>query len=94
MWVDGAMNLQRRTGTTMGRKAGLWAGLWGWVKDQLVGEVPHGDALCEFDCPHDQCRIGEWATCKRRLAQAEGELWPGDEAGGDQLKVRRRDLRN
>ncbi len=38
-----------------------------WLKDQLVEEVPDSLALCEFGCRKQQCRMGEWETCERRL---------------------------
>ena len=49
---------------------------WQWVKSQVVGEVPKESELCEFDCRKQQCALGEWATCERRLHQAAGELMP------------------
>jgi hypothetical protein len=79
--VDGLTNQESRPGTTMPLRGGPLSGLWRWVKSELVGEVPQGDALCAFDCPRNQCHRSEWAACTRRLAQAEGELWPkGDDA--------------
>jgi len=51
--------------------------LWQWLKDQMVQDVPEGDALCEFDCRKGQCDEGEWASCERRIQKAGGELWPG-----------------
>ena len=51
--------------------------LWRRLVEEVVGEVPHGDALCEFDCPKTQCRTGEWATCKRRLAHTTQGVGPG-----------------
>jgi len=58
-------------------RTGLLAILLHWIKDQLVGEVPQGDAICEFDCPRTQCSRAEWAACERRVVHAKGELWPG-----------------
>ena len=45
-------------------------GLWQWVKDQIVQEVPKDIALCEFDCRQTQCAMGEWETCAHRLEKA------------------------
>jgi len=47
-----------------------------WVWDQIIGDVPNEIALCEFDCRKEQCAMGEWETCDRRLQQAAGELKP------------------
>ncbi len=47
------------------RKAGRW------LKDEIVQDVPDEDALCEFFCRKGQCQWGDWATCKRRLADVE-----------------------
>ena len=47
-----------------------------WVKGQIVQEVPKGIELCEFDCRKEQCAVGEWETCDRRLQHAAGELMP------------------
>jgi hypothetical protein len=41
--------------------------LWGFIKDQLVQDVPDEDGPCEFHCRADQCTIGEWETCENRL---------------------------
>lgn len=93
MWVDGEMDLRRRPESTVRTQESLWAKLRRWINGHLVGEVPQADALCEFDCAREQCQMGEWATCKRRLSQAEGELWPGGEADSELGRIRRRDLR-
>ncbi len=53
--------------------------IWGWVRGQIVREVPEGIALCEFDCRKEQCVMGEWATCDRRQRKAAGELMPSRE---------------
>ena len=53
---------------------------WQWFKSQIVGEVPKENELCEFDCRKQQCAVGEWATCDRRLRQAAGELMPSSPA--------------
>ncbi len=47
-----------------------------WIKGQLFTEVPKEIELCEFDCRKEQCTLGEWETCDRRLQQAAGELMP------------------
>jgi hypothetical protein len=57
-------------------------GLWRWVKDQIVQDVPKDSALCEFDCRKEQCTIGEWETCERRLDKGAGELMPPDRVAG------------
>ena len=59
---------------------GSFARLWQWVKDQIIGEVPEGSALCEYDCRKIQCTAAEWATCDRRLDRAAGELMPARSA--------------
>ncbi len=41
--------------------------LWRWIKDQIVRDVPKDIAPCEFDCRKEQCTMGEWETCERRL---------------------------
>ncbi len=38
-----------------------------WLMDQLVQDVPDDLALCEFGCRKQQCRMGEWEHCERRL---------------------------
>jgi hypothetical protein len=45
-------------------------GIWQWLRNQIVREVPEGTALCEFDCRKGQC------TMDRRLNKAAGELTP------------------
>ena len=50
--------------------------VWGWLRRQIVDDVPEGDAICEFDCRKSQCLVGEWETCWRRLRRAAGELMP------------------
>ena len=37
------------------------------LKSMLFSEVPREIAICEFDCPRNQCTHGEWATCQRRI---------------------------
>jgi len=54
---------------------------WGWLRRQIVDDVPEADAICEFDCRKSQCSVGEWETCERRLRQAAGELLPSREPG-------------
>jgi curli biogenesis system outer membrane secretion channel CsgG len=49
---------------------------WNWLRDQIVQPVPESSALCEFDCRKQQCTMGEWENCDRRLTQAAGELMP------------------
>ena len=50
--------------------------IWRWLRNQIVQEVPEDSALCEFDCRKDQCTVGEWESCDRRLNKAAGELMP------------------
>ena len=38
-----------------------------WLKDRIVEDVPDSLAWCEFGCRKQQCRMGEWEGCKRRL---------------------------
>jgi hypothetical protein len=42
-----------------------------WLKGQFIGDVPHEDAFCEFECDNTQCQFGHWETCKRRIAYLE-----------------------
>lgn len=42
-----------------------------WLKREIVQDVPERDALCEFFCAKEQCQLGDWASCKRRLADVE-----------------------
>ncbi len=41
--------------------------LWHRLKSMLISEVPREIAICELDCPMNQCTHGEWATCQRRI---------------------------
>ena len=54
----------------------LFRSAWGWLRRQIVDEVPPESALCVFDCRKPQCYVGEWETCDRRLRNAAGELMP------------------
>lgn len=54
----------------------VFRGSWQWLKNQLAGDVPDDIALCEFDCPREQCTEGEWATCERRRHKGAGDLFP------------------
>jgi len=47
-----------------------------WVRDQIVQDLPEDIVLCEFDCRKEQCTMGEWERCERRLHKAAGELLP------------------
>ena len=54
-----------------------------WLKAQWVTEVPEELAICEFECPKNQCSWDEWAQCVRRLSNTREELvrfrqWDGD----------------
>lgn len=63
----------------------LLRNIWGWAGRQLIGEVPEGDALCEFDCRKLQCTEGEWETCQRRMQRAAGELMPMKKPGSEKV---------
>lgn len=54
----------------------LLARFWRWLRDQIIQPVPQESAVCEFDCRKQQCSMGEWANCDRRLNKAAGELMP------------------
>jgi hypothetical protein len=41
--------------------------LWQRLKNLVIEDVPEDLAICEFDCPKNQCTYGEWATCQRRI---------------------------
>ncbi len=47
-----------------------------WVRDLIVQDMPEAIALCELDCRKEQCTIGEWEGCERRLKKAGGQLMP------------------
>ncbi len=63
-----------RTGTM--RWSRPFRRVWRYLSDQVVQDTPEDDALCEFDCRKEQCTLGEWKTCERRLQRAAGELMP------------------
>lgn len=46
------------------------------VTEKLIADVPSTHAVCEFDCRKVQCSHTDWTCCARRLAHADGELWP------------------
>jgi len=50
-----------------GKKDGILATINGWISDNVIGEIPHDLAYCEFDCPKSQCSRGEWTDCVNRL---------------------------
>ncbi len=50
--------------------------IWRWFQRQIVQSVPEDTALCEFDCRKQQCTMGEWESCDRRIRKAAGELMP------------------
>ena len=50
--------------------------LFTWIGNQIVQPVPETDALCEFDCKNNDCTVGHWVTCERRLKHAANELMP------------------
>jgi hypothetical protein len=66
---------------------GVVTRLWQWIASKLIDEVSPGDALCEFDCRRTQCTLGDWSTCSRRLAQADGELSPEPEDVGTRARA-------
>ena len=51
---------------------------WSWISNQIIQEVPQDSALCNSDCRKDQCTVGEWTNCERRLNNAQGELMPSE----------------
>jgi hypothetical protein len=53
---------------------------WKWVTGQVVGDVPAGDALCEFDCRNRECTQGDWENCDRRRQRGAGEFMPANTA--------------
>jgi hypothetical protein len=67
-----AKNGAARRGTLMNAIQNLWK----WVREQVVGDVPEGDAVCEFDCRNHKCTMGEWENCDRRLHRGAGEFMP------------------
>jgi len=50
--------------------------LWQWIKNQVIQPAPDDITICEFDCRKQQCALGEWQSCDRRLTKAAGELMP------------------
>jgi hypothetical protein len=42
-----------------------------WLRDQIVEDVTDSLALCEFGCRKQQCRMGEWDRCERRLQDVQ-----------------------
>jgi hypothetical protein len=38
-----------------------------WLRDQVVQDVPHTSAACEFGCQSVTCLRGEWEHCARRF---------------------------
>lgn len=54
------------SGSTPSRSSSR-ASLWHRLKSMQFSEVPREIAICEFDCPRNQCTHGEWATCQRRI---------------------------
>jgi hypothetical protein len=56
--------------------------LVGFVKRNIVDDVPEEIALCEFDCRKGQCEQGEWVSCDRRVRKASGELFPNVSGAG------------
>lgn len=46
------------------------AGLWEWIKAEIVQEVPDEIAFCEFECHKEQCTGAECQACPMRRAWA------------------------
>jgi hypothetical protein len=50
--------------------------LWGWIKEQIVQDVPEHLAICEFDCScvrecrENQCTLREWENRKATFSSA------------------------
>lgn len=40
---------------------------WRWLKSQWVRDVPEELAYCEYQCATNQCYLGEWERCQRRM---------------------------
>jgi hypothetical protein len=57
-------------------KGAAMVGLWQWIKNQIVQDVPEEIALCEFDCHKQQCTEREWQRCPRRIAWAGSKRRP------------------
>jgi hypothetical protein len=38
----------------------------GWLLKNLIQEVPEELAICEFDCPNNECAVRDWAKCELR----------------------------
>ena len=55
-------------------KANLIRRVWRSLMDELVQSVPEEDSVCEFGCRKQQCTVGEWSTCERRLQAVAAQL--------------------
>jgi hypothetical protein len=64
-----------------------------WVRDQIIQDVPEGTAVCELDCRKEQCEMGEWEGCERRLNKAAGELMPTGEVRSADHEAIQRELK-
>jgi hypothetical protein len=57
----------------MANSRGSLKRLWGWIKEQIVQDVPEYLATCEFDCAcvhecrQNQCTLGEWEKRKASM---------------------------
>jgi len=49
------------------RRSNSRPSVWNRPKNLLIADVRKEIAICEFDCPKNQCTKGEWATCQRRI---------------------------
>ena len=72
-------------GSSNSNGKGSPARIWQWLKGQFVGEVPDAIELCEYDCRKNQCTLGEWETCDRRMDRAAGELMPPRDQSGPRV---------
>jgi hypothetical protein len=43
---------------------------WGWLRHQIIEDVPVDSATCEFNCRQSHCQDGEWDICERRVQGA------------------------
>ena len=51
---------------------------WGFLKGQVILDVPDDDAPCEFNCRVNQCTLGEWETCESRLRTLARKTAPSE----------------
>ncbi len=58
-----------------GRYAAYFRKLRRWLADQIVQDVPEEISACEFNCLKQDCRMGEWEKCERRLRGSNPLNW-------------------